>query len=83
MKRTILPLLFLACCGLTRAQAPDWPKVNEELMRHFQALLRIDSTDPPGNETKVVEYIQKVLESEGVPVTVAAKDPQRANLIAR
>ena len=52
-------------------------------MRHFQALVRIDSTDPPGNETKVVEYVKKVLDTEGIAVTLAAKDPARANLIAR
>jgi len=78
-------LFFLLNIGLLRlsAQTPDWARVNEEAMRHFQALVRIDSTDPPGNETKVVEYVQKVLEAEGIPVTIAAKDPARANLIAR
>ena len=52
-------------------------------MRHFQALVQIDSTDPPGNETRVAEYIKRVLEAEGIPVTLAAKDPARANVIAR
>ena len=52
-------------------------------MRHFQALVRIDSTDPPGNETNVVDYVKKVLDAEGIPVIVAAKDPARANIIAR
>jgi len=61
----------------------DVAKVNEELLRHFQALIRIDTTDPPGNETKAVDYIKSVLEAEGIPVTVVAKDPARANLIAR
>jgi acetylornithine deacetylase/succinyl-diaminopimelate desuccinylase-like protein len=65
------------------AQTPDWTKVDEEAMRHFQALVRIDTTDPPGNETRVVDYIKKVFEAEGIPVTVAAKDPARANAIAR
>jgi acetylornithine deacetylase/succinyl-diaminopimelate desuccinylase-like protein len=65
------------------AQTPDWPQVNDEAMRHFQALVQIDSTDPPGNETRVVEYVKKVLESEGIPAVIAAKDPARANLIAR
>ena len=58
--------------ALTLAQTPDWPKINDEAMRHFQALVRIDSTDPPGNETKVVEYVKKVLDAEGIPV-----DPRR------
>jgi acetylornithine deacetylase/succinyl-diaminopimelate desuccinylase-like protein len=65
------------------AQTPDWSKVNDEAMRHYQALVRIDSTDPPGNETKVADYVKKVLEAESIPVIVAAKDPARANIIAR
>ena len=69
--------------ALALAQTPDWPKINEEAMRHFQALVQIDSTDPPGNETKVAEYVKKVLDAEGIPATLVAKDPARANLIAR
>src|ERR1700730_12904824 len=65
------------------AQTPDWNKINAESLRHFQALVQIDSTDPPGNETKVVEYLKKVLDAEGIPSVIAAKDPARANLIAR
>jgi acetylornithine deacetylase/succinyl-diaminopimelate desuccinylase-like protein len=69
--------------ALTLAQTPDWPKINDEAMRHFQALVQIDSTDPPGNETKVAEYVKKVLDAEGIPSTLVANDPARANLIAR
>ena len=76
-------LLLLASLLPAAAQTPDWKKVNDETMRHFQALVRIDSTDPPGNETRVVDYLRKVLEAEGIPAIVAAKDPARANLIAR
>ena len=82
MRSWVVCLIFGAAVQMT-GQTPDWSKVDEEAMRHFQALVRIDSTDPPGNETKVVEYVQKVLETEGIPVTIAAKDPARANLIAR
>jgi acetylornithine deacetylase/succinyl-diaminopimelate desuccinylase-like protein len=74
--RRILPLLLLSVCGLIQAQ-------NEELLAHYQAVLRLDTTDPPGNETKVAEYIKAVFEKEGIPVTIAAKDPARANVIAR
>src|SRR5215471_8669795 len=83
--RIRLLLLFCSTFVAVRAQRPEpnWSKVNEEAMRHFQALVQIDTTDPPGNETRVVDYVRKVLEAEGIPVTVAAKDPARANLIAR
>jgi acetylornithine deacetylase/succinyl-diaminopimelate desuccinylase-like protein len=76
-------LLIFALLLPAAAQTPDWPKVNEEAMRHYQALVRLDTTDPPGNETKVADYLKKVLEAEGIPVIVAAKDPARANIIAR
>ncbi len=76
-------LLLLALAGTAVAQTPDWSKVNEEAMRHYQALVRIDTTDPPGNETKVADYIKKVFDADGIPVIVAAKDPARANIIAR
>ena len=75
--------LVLALPPTLPAQAPDWPKVNEETLRHFQALIQLDTTDPPGNETKAVEYVKKVLDAEGISATIAAKDPARANLIAR
>src|SRR5258708_1448939 len=65
------------------AQTPDWAKINGETLRHFQALVQIDSTNPPGNETRVADYLKKVLEAEGIPVTLAAQDPARANVIAR
>jgi acetylornithine deacetylase/succinyl-diaminopimelate desuccinylase-like protein len=81
--RVRVSLLLVILCGFVRAQTFDWPKVNDELLRHYQALIRIDTTDPPGNETKAVEYIQKVLEAEGIPATIVAQDPARANLIAR
>jgi acetylornithine deacetylase/succinyl-diaminopimelate desuccinylase-like protein len=75
MRRVFL-FFFLISHALVHAQ-------NEELLQHFQAVLRLDTTDPPGNETKVAEYIKSVFEKEGIPVTIAAKDPARANVIAR
>ncbi|HEY3838286.1 MAG TPA: M20/M25/M40 family metallo-hydrolase [Bryobacteraceae bacterium] len=75
--------LVLGAVLSAAAQTPDWSKVDEETMRHFQALVRIDTTDPPGNETRVADYLRKVLEADGIPVTIAAKDPARANVIAR
>jgi acetylornithine deacetylase/succinyl-diaminopimelate desuccinylase-like protein len=81
--RLVLTSVLLGIALPGAAQIPDWSKVNPEAMEKFQALVRIDSTDPPGNETRVVDYVRKVLEAEGIPVTIAAKDPARANLIAR
>ena len=79
-----LPLLGLLASALSlNAQTPDWSRINDEAMRNFQALVQIDSTDPPGNETRVAEYVKKTLEAEGIPVMMVAQDPARANIIAR
>src|SRR3954468_9984013 len=83
--RSILLLFVLALYApfATAQQTPDWVKINPETLRHFQALVQIDSTNPPGNETRVANYVKGVLEAEGIPVTLAAQDPARANVIAR
>src|SRR5271165_7590697 len=81
MRRLLLLAFFAA--SATFAQPPDWSKLNPETLRHFQVLVQIDSTDPPGNETKVAEYVKKILEADGIPAVLAAQDPARANVIAR
>ena len=62
---------------------PDWAKLDEETLRHFQAIIKIDSTDPPGREAGVVDYVKQVLEKDGIPVQIFAKEAHRPNLVAR
>src|SRR5579863_6780376 len=77
----LIPLF--AFVAMAAAQTPDWPKVNAEALRYYTAAIQMDTTDPPGNETKLVEYVKKILEADGIPVITSAKDPARSNLIAR
>jgi acetylornithine deacetylase/succinyl-diaminopimelate desuccinylase-like protein len=48
-----------------------------------QALVRIDTTNPPGNEGPAVAVLRDVLEVADVPCEVYAADPDRPNLVAR
>ena len=57
--------------------------IEQETMQHFQALLRLDTSSPPGNEIRAVEYLAQVLKRESISYDVFAKDPQRPNLVAR
>ncbi|HWZ33847.1 MAG TPA: M20/M25/M40 family metallo-hydrolase, partial [Bryobacteraceae bacterium] len=79
--RSIRVLVFLNVTLAVMAQSIDWTKVNDEAMRHLQALVQVDSSN--GNETRVVDYVKKVFDAEGIPSVVVSKDPSRANLIAR
>lgn len=66
-----------------RAQSDSAASIEEETMRHFQAILRLDTSNPPGNEKLVVDYLKSVLDREGIETKVFALDPQRPNLVAR
>ena len=52
-------------------------------MRHFQALVRFDTSDPPGNEKPAADYLRQVLEKEGIGVETFALEPNRPNVVAR
>ena len=66
-----------------RPAAPDWPRLESETLQHFQALLRFDTSNPPGNEKLAAAYLKQALEREGIPVQLFALEPDRPNLVAR
>jgi len=68
---------------LSSQAAPDWKAVEEETLRHYQALLRLDTRNPPGNEHLAADYVKEVLDREGIPAQIVASDPNRSNVIAR
>jgi acetylornithine deacetylase/succinyl-diaminopimelate desuccinylase-like protein len=81
---TIVPASLISVAVLAQAPAePDWAKLQDETMQHYQAVLRIDSRNPPGNEHLVAEYVKRVLDKEGIPSQIVGSDPNRPNLIAR
>jgi acetylornithine deacetylase/succinyl-diaminopimelate desuccinylase-like protein len=84
MRSVILMLSFgLVAAAAQNPGSPDRPDLEDETMRHFQAIVRTETADPPGNEQPAAEYLKKVLESEGIPVRLFASEPHRPNLVAR
>jgi acetylornithine deacetylase/succinyl-diaminopimelate desuccinylase-like protein len=57
--------------------------LREEVTDLLQRLIRIDTVNPPGNETDAAELLREYLESNGVQCELYAKVPERANLVAR
>jgi acetylornithine deacetylase/succinyl-diaminopimelate desuccinylase-like protein len=81
-----LPFVLVALLSVShslQSSQPDWTKLDEETLRHFQALIRFDTSDPPGREVEAVEYLKKVLEAEGIPTQTFALEAHRPNLVAR
>src|SRR5690242_6034554 len=57
--------------------------LRQEVTELLQGLIRIDTTNPPGNETAAAELLRDYLENAGVSCELYAKIPERANLVAR
>ena len=57
--------------------------LRDETTALLRDLLRVDTTNPPGRETAAATLLKDYLEASGVECELVARDPDRANLIAR
>jgi acetylornithine deacetylase/succinyl-diaminopimelate desuccinylase-like protein len=57
--------------------------VRDEVTGLLQELIRLDTVNPPGHETRAAELLQRYLASNGVASELVAKTPDRANVVAR
>jgi acetylornithine deacetylase/succinyl-diaminopimelate desuccinylase-like protein len=83
----IVLMVVLAAVGrpVGQAQIPavNWEEQKAEILRQHRALVQVDTSNPPGNETKAAEYLKGVFDAEGIPAQLFALDPTRANIVAR
>ena len=61
--RKLIAILIVSLSPGVSAQGYDleWEAAEEELLRHFRALLQFDTSDPPGRELPAAVYLQDVL----------------------
>lgn len=76
-------LVFSSSALLAQAPQIDWAKADKEIYENFTSLIKIDSSNPPGNETLVAKHIQAILEKEGIPSILAGGEANRMSVIAR
>lgn len=72
--------LFLILAAPVFAQSQD---IGARAQQYLVDLIRLDTTNPPGNETKVANYLKKVADAEGIPCELLGGDPARVSFIAR
>jgi acetylornithine deacetylase/succinyl-diaminopimelate desuccinylase-like protein len=68
---------------VTRAQEPDWTAAQQETITHLQAMIRMNTSNPPGNEIGVARYIDSTLKADGIETNLFEPAPGRAALVAR
>src|SRR5260370_19881275 len=98
MKRALRPLAIaaiLTCFYWTspiraarhpRAADPndiDWKSYQEMAVDLMQQYLRVNTSNPPGNEIAAAQFLKSILDREGVQSEIFEYTPGRANIIAR
>src|SRR5260370_20100840 len=54
-----------------------------EAAQFLAELIKIDTSNPPGNETRADEYLKGIFEKEGIPAQIYESAPGRGNIVAR
>ncbi len=75
--------LLLAVAPATAAAEADLEALSNDAVRVLQEYVRVDTTNPPGNETRGVEYLATILEAAGIEYESAESAPGRGNIWAR
>src|SRR5438477_2560726 len=61
----------------------SWENFERETLDNLRALIRLDTTNPPGNERIAADYLARALASEGIQPTLIEPAPLRTSLVAR
>jgi acetylornithine deacetylase/succinyl-diaminopimelate desuccinylase-like protein len=61
----------------------NWEHIADEAVDHLRALLRIDTTNPPGNERQAADYLAQILSSAGYDPLVLESAPSRGSVVTR
>jgi acetylornithine deacetylase/succinyl-diaminopimelate desuccinylase-like protein len=58
-------------------------EADNDALRRLRAYISVDTTNPPGNETRGVAFFSTIFEKEGIPYEFAESAPGRGNIWAR
>src|SRR5437588_9280406 len=83
-----LGILALCFCALApiqcrRAAAGSGDPVQREAEDALVSYLRIDTSNPPGNDTAGARFLQQLLIKDGINAQLIGSDPKRQSVYAR
>ena len=89
---TVLFLLYVVACAQAhqgtpalasaRISAEHMQQCSDQAVDWMQQYLRLDTTNPPGNEMRAAQFFKKILDAEGIENQAFEYAPERANLWA-
>jgi acetylornithine deacetylase/succinyl-diaminopimelate desuccinylase-like protein len=79
MNKLFISLLMFSNISLISAAET----IETEAVEWLKAYLQIETVNPPGNESRAVDYIANIFEQEGIEFNSAESAPGRGNIWAR
>ena len=78
-------LTIVVLNGVARAQdgGIDWPRYQDMAVDLMQQYLRINTSNPPGNELAAARFFKQIFDQDGIQNEIFEYKPGRANIIAR
>ena len=73
--------LFVLVCLAASAQEPTG--LAAQAQKYLADLVRIDTTNPSGHETRVAQYLKQVATANGISSELLGDNPSRLNFVAR
>jgi len=84
LRRFTLAFLFaFAVVPVTRAVAANPDAMAQEALSLLSEYIRVDTTNPPGNEIRAAEFFKAIFDREGIESQIFESAPGRASIYAR
>ncbi len=81
--KLLLPLALTVIAPTLAAQSNAGDPMEEQALAWLQEFIQVDTINPPGNESRAVEFLGNILTAEGISWQSAESAPGRGNLWAR
>ena len=81
--RLLAALLLLCSFSFAQSRTLNADTAQAEAAHFLADLIKLDTQDPPGNESRVAEYIKGVLAKEGIEAELLKTDSGRDSVVAR
>src|SRR6266567_4103366 len=68
---------------LPAQQSPELARLQDEAVQRVREYLQINTTNPPGNENRTMQFFARIFAQEGIAFDTASSAPGRGNIWAR
>jgi len=84
VKVLMLAVIVCVLTGIAQAQnGIDWQRYQDMAVDLMQQYLRVNTSNPPGNEIEAAKFLKKIFDEHGIENEIFEYKPGRANIIAR